>query len=361
MSSSPRAATIRDVAAAAGVSTATVSRALRGLATVEPATRQRVEDAARRLRYRPSGVARSLRTRVTHTIGLIVTDIENPFFPQFVSAIEDAARERGYSVLLADGRRVPEREVESLEVLALRQVDGVIISSTDLTTRHHARIRDLPCPVVIANSVSTVAAVPAFLSDNEQGGALAVEHLVSLGHARFAYVVAGDPPTAAVRERIDGARAALERLGLRADALRVVAGSDGVDGGHAGAIAAMRTMHRPTALVCCNDVTAIGALRGLRSLGVEVPAPVSVIGFDDIELAAHANPPLTTIRQATASMAAMAVASLCDRITNGPEEDAGEVGGEPGPSRRLPVELVLRGSTAAPSPGSLEHAPAGMP
>ncbi len=102
-----------------------------GHAHVEPATRQRVEEAARALHYRPSGVARSLRLRATSTIGLIVTDIENPYFPQIVSAVEDAARERGYSVLLADGRRDPEREIESLDVLAEREVDGLIIASTD--------------------------------------------------------------------------------------------------------------------------------------------------------------------------------------------------------------------------------------
>ena len=159
-------------------------------ANVDPGTRRRVEEAARQLSYRPSGVARSLRLRATRTIGLIVTDIENPYFPQIVSAVEDAARERGYSVLLADGRRDPEREIGSLEVLAERQVDGLIIASTALTSRHKARIRDVPCPVVIVNGESTVAAVPAVVSDNRSGGRLAAEHVLALGHRRLAYLAA---------------------------------------------------------------------------------------------------------------------------------------------------------------------------
>ena len=152
-------ATIREVAALAGVSTATVSRTLRNSANVDPATRVRVEEAAAALRYRPSGVARSLKLRCTRTIGLIVTDIENPYFPQIVSAIEDAAHAHGHSVLLADGRRDPKRELESLDLLGEREVDGLIIASSTLSGRHQRRIRELPCPVVIVNSESTVAGV----------------------------------------------------------------------------------------------------------------------------------------------------------------------------------------------------------
>ena len=185
---SSKPATIREVAARAGVSTATVSRSLRGGVGVEPATRRKVEEAARELRYRPSGVARSLKLRATSTIGLIVTDIENPYFPQIVSAVEDAVRARGYTVLLADGRRDPERELESLEILGEREVDGMIIASTAVTQRHRERISELRCPVVIINSVSTVPAVPAVMSDNVMGGRLAAQHVLDLGHRRVLFV-----------------------------------------------------------------------------------------------------------------------------------------------------------------------------
>lgn len=344
---SVRQPTVRDVAARAGVSIATVSRALRGHANVDPRTRQRVEEAARTLNYRPSGVARSLRLRATRTIGLIVTDIENPYFPQIVSAVEDAARERGYSVLLADGRRDPEREIESLEVLAERQVDGLIIASTALTLRHKARIRDVPCPVVIVNGESTIAAVPAVLSDNESGGRLAAEHVLALGHRHLAYLAAPSADDRAVRERISGVRAAMAVGDTALAGLTVVRAAEGVEGGDVAAREALAADPRVTALLCYNDLTAIGAVRGLRAIGLRVPRDVSVVGFDDIEMASHVDPPLTTIRQATDEMGQWALTSLCQRIDNGREATAGQVGGKPGLTVRLPVVLVRRASSAA--------------
>jgi DNA-binding LacI/PurR family transcriptional regulator len=346
MSSPSRPATVRDVAARAGVSIATVSRAVRGHANVDPGTRRRVEEAARQLGYRPSGVARSLRLRATRTIGLIVTDIENPYFPQIVSAVEDAARERGYSVLLADGRRDPEREIGSLEVLAERQVDGLIIASTALTSRHKARIRDVPCPVVIVNGESTVAAVPAVVSDNRSGGRLAAEHVLALGHRRLAYLAAPSADHWAVKERIAGARAAIREHAQRRASLAVIVAAEGVEGGETAARTALQAEPRTTALICYNDLAAIGAVRGLRGLGLAVPQDVSVVGFDDIEMASYVDPPLTTIRQSTGDMGRWALASLCRRIDSGREETAGQVGGRPGPMVQLPVMLVARGSTA---------------
>jgi DNA-binding LacI/PurR family transcriptional regulator len=319
---------------------------VRGHANVDPRTRTRVEEAARQLSYRPSGVARSLRLRATRTIGLIVTDIGNPYFPQIVSAVEDAARDRGYSVLLADGRRDPEREIDSLEVLAERQVDGLIIASTTLTLRHRARIRDVPCPVVIVNGESTVAAVPAVVSDNRSGGRLTAEHVLALGHRRLVYLAAPSAEHWAVRERVAGVRAVLRELGPRRASISVIPAAEGVQGGETAARTALQARPQTTALICANDLTAIGAVRGLRDLGLVVPRDVSVVGFDDIEMAGHVEPSLTTIRQATDEMGRWALASLCRRIERGREETAGQVGGRPGPTVRLPVVLVARGSTA---------------
>jgi DNA-binding LacI/PurR family transcriptional regulator len=340
-----KAATIREVAALAGVSTATVSRTLRNSANVDPATRVRVEEAASALRYRPSGVARSLKLRSTRTIGLIVTDIENPYFPQIVSATEDAAREHGHSVLLADGRRDPERELESLDLLAEREVDGLIIASSALSARHRERIRELPCPVVIVNSESTVAAVPAIVSDNVAAGRIAAEHLVSLGHARVAYIAAPSEHNRAAADRLEGAAAGLRDGGLQVP-LAVVIAEAGVEGGSVAARRAMDQHPATTALLCYNDLTAVGAIRGLRALGLEVPKDVSVMGFDDIEIAPYMDPPLTTIRQATTFMARWAVESLFERIHGGREPEAGSIDGTPGETRRVPVELVIRDSTA---------------
>ena len=340
-----KAATIREVAALAGVSTATVSRTLRNSANVDPATRARVEEAAVAVRYRPSGVARSLKMRRTRTIGLIVTDIENPYFPQIVRAIEDAARDRGHSVLLADGRRDPERELESLDVLAEREVDGLIIASSTLGARHQDRIRELPCPVVIINSESTVAAVPAIVSDNVAGGRLAAGHLFGLGHRCLVYLAGAREDNRAALDRFDGASAQLQELG-EATPLQLVHAEAGVEGAFRAAQRAMGEHPEASALICYNDLTAVGAIRGLRALGRQVPAEVSVTGFDDIEIAPYVDPALTTVRQATDEMGRLAVESLFARISTGREAEAGTLDGTPGETHRLPVELVVRDSTA---------------
>ncbi len=248
---SSRSATIRDVAARAGVSTATVSRALRGGVGVEPSTRARVEEAARELRYRPSGVARSLKLRSTRTLGLIVTDIENPYFPQIIRAVEDAARMRGYSVVLADGRRDEEREIQSLELLAERQVDGLLLASAALTERHRSWIDERPCPVVIMNSGSAFGSVPAVLSDNAAGGRLAAEHLLELGPSAADVSSPRPPANLAVDERLEGVREALARPGSPVEDLDIVEGDGGVEGGETAALEAMerrRADHGPDLL-----------------------------------------------------------------------------------------------------------------
>lgn len=335
--------TIRDVAARAGVSTATVSRALRGGTGVEPATRAKVEEAARELRYRPSGVARSLKLRSTQTIGLIVTDIENPFFPQLVRAVEDGARELGYAVILADGRRDPEREIQSLEVLVGRQVDGLIIASSAITERHASWFEDARCPVVVVNGRPPSGSVPTVLSDHRSGGRLVGEHLRELGHRQLVYVGTDDAFNNASEDRLAGLRDALAGSDARVES---VLGDGSVEAGELAALQALARWPATTAFACYNDLTAVGTLRGLRSRGLRVPEDVSVVGFDDVPFARFVEPPLTTVHQPTDEIGRWAAATLISMIARGhagPDPDAvGE------PERRMPVELVVRGSTARP-------------
>ncbi|MGD8486441.1 MAG: LacI family DNA-binding transcriptional regulator [Chloroflexota bacterium] len=343
-SGSSKPATIREVAARAGVSTATVSRALRGAVGVEPTTRERVMVAARELRYRPSAVARSLKLRFTRTLGLIVTDIENPYFPQLVRSVEDAARARGYSVVLADGRRDPDREIQSLELLAERQVDGLLIASSALTERHRDWIEDRPCPVVVMNSISSAESVPAVLSDNHEGGRLAAEHLLALGHRQLALIATPAAGNLAVAERVEGARTAMARAGFDPGGLLIIDGDGSVEGGERAARAVLESRPEVTALICYNDLTAVGAMRGAKALLRRVPETVSVIGFDDIELAPYVDPPLTTVRQHTDVMGYWAVGTLLELIASG-EDQAAEAA-----VKRIPVEVVVRESTG-PAPG----------
>ncbi|MCA1588178.1 MAG: LacI family transcriptional regulator [Chloroflexi bacterium] len=329
----PDRATIADVAARAGVSTATVSRVLSGPGSARAPTRERVLAAARELDYRPSGIARALKRRETRTLGLLVTDLGNPFYPQVVRAVESAAHERGYGIVLGNGEDDPQREMQHLDLLVERRVDGIIVASSRMTGRHAAFLNRSPVPIVLVNSTAAGSGLPAVATAHRRGTEMAATHLVELGHRRIAHIGAPSEHSAAA-EREAGVRDAL--VGLPDPV--VVQGDGHVEGG---ALAAESLLGSGvTAIACYNDLTAIGALRTLRRAGSHVPQDVSVVGFDDIEMAAWTDPPLTTIRQPTGELGRWAVARLLSAL-DGTESNALE-------PRELEPELVVRGSTGPP-------------
>jgi LacI family transcriptional regulator len=329
-------ATIADVAAKAGVSTATVSRVLAGVGQARPETQARVLKAARELDYRPSEVARSLKRRSTQTLGLIITDIENPYFPQLVRSVEDAARAAGYSVLLCNAADDPEREASYLDLLVERRVDGLVIAASSLGARHGDWLTAPPIPVVLVNTAAPEADVPTIMSDNEGGGRMVAEHLIGLGHRRFGYLMP-PPRNVDAPDRLAGVRRALREAGIGPDALQIARGEALVWGGEVAANELLDRAPETTAFIAYNDLMAIGALRALRRRGRRVPAEASVAGFDDVALAAYVDPPLTTIAQRTEEMGRWAVARLVGEDGLGPS------------SVRLPVDLQIRDSTG-PAP-----------
>jgi LacI family transcriptional regulator len=329
-------ATIADVAAKAGVSTATVSRVLAGVGQARPETQARVLKAARELDYRPSEVARSLKRRSTQTLGLIITDIENPYFPQLVRSVEDAARAAGYSVLLCNAADDPEREASYLDLLVERRVDGLVIAASSLGARHGDWLTAPPIPVVLVNTAAPEADVPTIMSDNEGGGRMVAEHLIGLGHRRFGYLMP-PPRNVDAPDRLAGVRRALREAGIGPDALQIARGEALVWGGEVAANELLDRAPETTAFIAYNDLMAIGALRALRRRGRRVPAEASVAGFDDVALAAYVDPPLTTIAQRTEEMGRWAVARLVGEDGLGPS------------SVRLPVDLQIRESTG-PAP-----------
>ena len=352
----PRHSTIRDVADRAGVSTATVSRVLSGTLEARPATQQRVLDAARELDYRPSGIARSLKLRTTGTFGLIVTDILNPFFPELVRSIEDAARERGYSVLLGNGDEDPDREAAYLELLAQRRVDGLLVASGGLSERHGRWLRNAPIPVVLVNCELADGSRPAVLTDNRAAARLAAEHVLGLGHHRIGHIT-GRPTNAATSERIAGIRDALAANNRR-ETLTLAEGDDHVAGGELAMSRLLDSPSQPTAVLCYNDLTAIGAIRAIRGRGLDVPADISVVGFDDIDLAAYVDPPLTTVSQAIVAIGQASVRALLEALREAAGsaqagttlEASGAAVRSPAPVIRLPAALRLRSSTGPPRP-----------
>jgi len=341
-------ATIDDVAARSGVSTATVSRVLSGSVPARPETRERVLSAARELDYRPSGIARALKRQETRTLGLVITDITNPFYPQLVRAVESAAHARGYAILLANGGDDPARELEHLDLLVERRVDGIVIVSSRMTRRHAERLRRTSVPAVLVNDSVAGSDLPAVTTAHRRGASLATEHLIGLGHRRIAHI--GAPADqAASGQRRQGVRDALRAADL--DEPLVAIGDGGVAGGATAAEALIGS--GTTAIVAYNDLTAIGALRALRRAGIAVPDGISVVGFDDIDLAAWTDPPLTTIRQPTDELGRWAVEHLADVLAgNGGSLRTGPVLLEPA--------LIVRESTAALGAWNLPHHAGGL-
>jgi 5-deoxy-glucuronate isomerase len=343
--------TIREVARRAGVSTATVSRILSGASTSRPATVAAVRAAAEALDYRPSSIARSLKTRMARTLGLIVTDVHDPFFPELVAAVEDAAWEHGLRIILCNGARDPRREADYLALLQDGRVDGLIVAAGHVTDAYAAQLAKSAVPVVIVNSERADLGVPTIGSDNRGGGRLAAEHLLGLGHTSIA-VVTGPAERADAADRVQGALDALAEAGIGRDDVPVILGvGPGMGGGSVDELLAQRP--DITGLVCYNDVTAIEVIRALRAGGRRVPGQVSVVGFDDIDAAAWVEPPLTTIVQQKAEMGRWAVRRLVESITG--------AGSAPSPVDQvvLPVSLCVRGSTG-PAPRPADRAePAG--
>lgn len=332
--------TIRDVALRAGVSTATVSRVLAGIGNPKVETAQAVMEAVEALDYRPSAVARSLRMRRTYTLGLIVTDIQNPFFPELVQAADDAARKIGYSILLGSAAYDEHRAVHYLDLMADRRVDGMIIASSQMSDETWRWLANAPVPAVVVNAEPTVPTATVITSDNEGGIRLATEHLIGLGHRRLAYFGGASSYTAAV-PRLSGFRAACRAAGLDPDAMPVLDGDGLVEGGERAATRLLAEHPDVTGVACYNDLAAIGALRAFRGAGRRVPAEISVMGCDDIAAASWVFPALSTVAQQKGEMGRLAVERLVQALD------------EPGLNRepeiiRLPMTLMVRESAGPP-------------
>ncbi len=329
--------TIRDVARRAGVSTATVSRVLAGIGNPKAETAQAVLSAVGVLDYRPSAVARSLRMRRTNTFGLIVTDIQNPFFPELVQAADNAAREIGYSILLGSAAYDEHRAVHYLDLMVDRRVDGMIVASSQLSEESWKWLATAPVPVVVVNAEPANAPINVVTSDNAGGARLAAEHLLGLGHRRIAYIRGYEGFTADL-PRFEGFRAACREAGLPAEDLVEIRGDGLFEGGERAMTELLATRPDITAVAAHNDVTAIGAMRALRAARRRVPQEISVIGCDDIAAASWVVPALTTIEQQKAVMGRMAVERLMGMLDD-PD------GSGPPETILLPMLLRVREST----------------
>ena len=327
------AASIRDVAEQAGVSASTVSRAFSRPEKVDPTTLRRVLALAEQIGYQPSGAARSLKTGRTAALGIMVPDLSNPFFPDLVRGAQHRARVHGYSVLLVDSSEDPAVELSLVRSLA-RNVDALVLCAprmTDAELDEAALLR----PLVLVNRDATGAAATTapVTIDNAGGVRQAVRHLLALGHTRIGYV-SGTTASRSNQQRLEAFVAATSASGIRGRLIGEYPPT--VDGGAAAADDSL--LADVTAVLVYNDIMAVGLMGRLARLGVDLPARLSIVGFDDISLSGLVTPALTTVRIPLALAGAVAVDRLHARL------DGAATDGEP--PAPLPTELVVRASTA---------------
>ena len=327
--------TIYDVARLAGVSTATVSRALNGTGQIAASTRATIEAAVEQLGYRPNTIARSLVTKTTQTIALLLPDITNPFYAALVNGIQQTALSHGHTMLLCTTESDAGREEHYLRVLRAKQVDGALVDGLVLPPDRIARFVEDGFPIVCLDRDIDSRSIPLVQVDNRLGGRIATEHLIDLGHTRIGHVT-GAGELGISDERLAGYRDALSGAGLPVDFQLVEEGRFTDDGGHDAARRLLEREPGVTAIFAANDLSALGVLNAVAEAGKRVPDDVSVVGFDDLHLSAYTAPPLTTIRQPAVEIATLATEILIG-LTKGREVEEMR--------HLLEPELVIRAST----------------
>lgn len=327
---SPR---IFEVARSAGVSIATVSRVANGTTHVRPRTEARVRAAMERLGYRPHALARGLAARRSHTLGLLITDITTPYFPDIVRGAQESAEAAGYVVLLGDASVHTSSEDLLVKRLLERRVDGLIVASSRTTDEYARQLRSEDVPVVCINGPIGQFA-HAVQIDQRAGARAAIDHLADLGHRRIAHITGptGVPTRA---ERLAAFRGALRDRTLPYDPALVATGISTIDESRSATTALLALPDPPTAIFTYNDRLAVGSYQAIRAAGLAIGRDVSVVGFDDIPMTEWLDPALTSVRQPRREMGRIAVDILLQALR-------GEVASE---LVVVQPTLIVRGST----------------
>ncbi|KAB2967769.1 MAG: LacI family transcriptional regulator [Thermoanaerobaculia bacterium] len=340
---------IRVVARAAGVSVATVSRVLNGTGPVRDETRRRVLDAVEALAYVPHSAARSLSTRRTSSVGVLLPDLHGEFFSELIRGIDLTARRAGYHVLVSGSHSEP-AEVEAVLRTLHGRVDGLIVLATGLSGDVRGARLPRRLPIVLLNDPQPRPAHDSIRIDNRGGARSATEHLLELGHRRVAMICGPEDNTDAA-ERLQGFQEALAARGLAAEPRWLLEGDFREESGHRAGAALAALDPRPTAVLAANDAMAIGCLSALRERGLAVPGDVALAGFDDIPISRFLSPPLTSVRVAIAELGGRAMEQLIHAIERDPAT--------PRHHEVVAATLVVRASTSAPSGAPREPTNAG--
>ncbi|NPV52238.1 MAG: LacI family DNA-binding transcriptional regulator [Firmicutes bacterium] len=334
-------ATIKDVAREAGVSIATVSHVLNNTTLVSEKTAQKVLAAIKKVNYHPNSVARSLVTKVTMTLGIIISNITNPFYPEVVHSISRAAAKNGYDIILTSTNNDEEGIAQSVRTLCKRKVDGVIILASKFDDNLISQLTEQGMEVVVYDRNIPTLPVDSVEIDYEFGISQAIQYLKDLGHTRIGYI-GGAPDWLTAQKRLIAFQNAMSRYGLKIDERLIVAKDWTLRGGFQAMNTMLRIKSRPTAIVACNDIVAVGALKSIRRKGLKCPEDISVVGIDDIVLASLITPALTTIALPRNQIGEVATKMVIKRLRH------------KGPHSQKPYtvifrpNLVIRDSTGPP-------------
>jgi LacI family transcriptional regulator len=317
----------------------TVSRVINDSERVSPETRRRVEQAISELGYVPSRLARGLSRQRTGTLAVIVPDVANPFFTAIVRAAEEVARRADYNVILCDTRSDLSVERDVIEELIAHRVEGGVIAPvSDRSARHLRRLAEFGVPFVLIDRMVPSVDCDVVLGDSLGGARKLVEHLLSLGHRRIAFIVESDDVSTA-RDRRRGYEAALNAAGIAIDPALVANAAADPSGGSAAMSQLLELEDRPTAVFTVNNLAAVGAIEAVRAAGLEVPDDIALVCFDDIEYASRLYPFLTAMEQPAQTLGTLGTQLLLERIEGR------------GPQRRhevvLPGEFIIRKSCGA--------------
>ncbi len=342
--------TIKDIAKRTGVSHSTVSRALRGDPLISFATAKRIRQAAKDMAYLPSAAARSLKTNRSQVLGVIVSSIDDPFFSEIVFGIEEAAQEAGYRLFIGASQHDPAREQKIVQAMMEHRTDGVIICSSSFSPDQGRQLLEYGFPIVVVNHQGAENFHYSIFHDDVDGSRQITRHLIELGHRRIAYL-GNSLSGRTTLDRLAGFKTEMQAADLTIPNAYIhhVAGNGpqfGLDG-----IEQLLTLNQPpTAVVCFNDMLAMGVLKGCRMAGLIVPDDISVTGFDNITFSAYTHPPLTTFDQPKQSIGTEAARLLLDLLDTNPNGSVFQ-----------PKEIVLKGkllvrnSTAAPPTAPKTH------
>lgn len=331
-------ATMKDVALSAGVSTATVSRALMTPEKVSLLTRKRVDDAITETGYSPTTLTRTLRRNESKTIVTIVPDICDPYFSEILRGIEDAAVENGYVILVGDSSQQQKREQSFVNLVYTKQVDGMVLLGSDLPfNASRQEQKNLP-PLVMACEYAPELELPTVHIDNLTAAFEAVNYLTKLGHKRVAEL-SGPESSSLCQFRHQGYQQALRRAGIAMNNAYIHYGNFTFEAGATAITQLLSLSSPPTAVFCHNDIMAIGATQKAKQMGFRVPQDISIMGFDDIEFSQYCDPPLTTISQPRYEIGRQSMLMLLE-LLKGNDVRSG--------SRLLESSLVVRESTAPP-------------